>query len=524
MNPSETANTTFRILLHIIFKRKFFIFVFFVVTLAVVSFFTFGVNPTYRASSEILIKMGREHLFVPTSTDSGLRAVTGYSTAEQINSEVEIIMSRPLIERVIESIGPTVIYDDLLDKDPGILGRLNEKLYRLVNFLGNRIGWLGEGNQSPILTGGNQLSDQNMALLRAKKKLEVRGIKNSRIIEISFSHKDPAICALVLKKLVGAYLEVRPHIHKNTESFAFFKEQSEILKSKVRQIEYELKDFKEQNDVVAIDEERTLLLRQKSDLQADLNNSISEKIETENRIRQILSQIKSTPAKIQQGETSNLNPMLINSLEGHLVTLELKEKELLAKYTENNHLVVQVRDELRIVRQKLAEQESKRYGSASFGPNPIYTSLKEDLYRNEAEMEAIGGKVKAQMGQLEEYTKRLDKLNQLEYKFEELENQLALHKKNYQLYLTKYEENRISSEMDTKKIANVSVVKPSQIPLKPVSPKPALNLALGLFFGVFGGIGTALGLELLNDRFERPEDIESFLQAPVLASVPEYRR
>lgn len=523
MNPVETANTNLRIFLHIIFKRKFFIAAFFITTLSLIGIFTFGVDPTYLASSEILIKTGREHLFVPTSTDAGLRAVTGYSSIEQINSEIELILSRPLIEKAIESIGPTVIYDDLIDNESGVIGRLRQELYRLLTYLGNMIGISGEDGQSIILTGNDRLSDKDAAFLQVKKALKVKGIKNSRIIEISFKHKDPQMSAMVLKEIVDVYLEVRLHIHKNTESYAFFHEQFETLKKKVRQNESDLMNFKEQNDVVALDEERTLLLKTKTDLQAELNTSLSQKVETENRIRQILNQIGSTPAKIQQGETANLNPFLINTLEERLVTLELKEKELLAKYTDNNHLVVQVRDELRIVRQKLAGQEGKRYGSASFGPNPLYARLKEDLYRNEAEMEAIRGKIITQTAQLDEYTKRLEKLNQVEYAIDELESQLVLNKKNHQLYQVKYEENRISSEMDTKKIANVSVIMPSQIPLKPVSPKPALNLALGLFLATFGSIGLALGLEYLNDRFERPEDIESFLKTPVLASIPKYR-
>jgi len=523
METIETANASLRIFLHIIFKRKYFITAFFVTTLAVVGIITFEANPTYRASSEILIKMGREHFFVPTTTDSGLRAMTSYSTREQINSEIELIESRPLIEKAIESVGPTVIYDDLIDKEPGILGGLREKLYRLLNYLGNMIGISGENRLSFILTGSDRLSDQHVAFLRVKKALNVWWIKNSRIIEISFNHKDPQISDMFLKKFIKAYLEVRHHIHKNPESSAFFHRQSKILKKKVNQIEYELRDFKEQNDILALDKERALLLQNKSNLQAELNRSLSQKIETKNRIRQIQDQIRSTPAKIEQRETSNLNPYLINTLEERLVTLELKEKELATKYTDNNHLVVQVRDELRIVRQKLAGQEDKRYGSASFGPNPLYRRLEGDLYANEANMEAIRGKIITQTAQIDEYMKRLYKLNQAEHKLGELENQLALNKKNHQLYQAKYEENRITSEMDSKKIANVTVIKPSQIPLKPMSSNSTLYLTLGLFLAAFGGIGLALVFELLSGRFERPEDIEGFLQTPVLASIPKYR-
>jgi len=78
--------------------------------------------------------------------------------------------------------------------------------------------------------------------------------------------------------------------------------------------------------------------------------------------------------------------------------------------------------------------------------------------------------------------------------------------------------------MDSKKLVNVRVIKPSQPPLTPDSPKSSLIFAIGIVAAIFGGIGLALCLEFLNDRLERPEDIENFLNAPVLASVAEYKR
>lgn len=527
MNSKETANASLRVLLHIIFKRKVLIIASFVAALLIVGTFSLRTEPTYKASSEVLIKMGREHLFVPTSTEGGLRAVSGYSSLEQINSEIELIKSRPLIEKVISSLGPTVIYESLIAKDPGVFGSLRKKLTGLKNHLRDKLTSLFNNNEQENLGGSSsmrpQLSDMDVAFLRAKRNIEVSAVKKSRIIKISFKHKDPQMSFIFLKKLVDTYLELRPQIHKNTESYAFFREQSEVLKKKVDQIEHDLKVLKEQHDVVALEEERTLLLQKKAELQAALNTSSSEKMEIENRIRQMQIQLKSISPKIQKGEETNLNPLLINTLEERLVTLELKEKELLTKYTEQNQLVKHVRDELRIVRQKLTEQESKRYGSATFGPNPTYQRLKEDLYQNEAQREAVRGRIKSQTAHLAEYTKRLDKLNQVEFRLYELQNQLKVNQKNYQLYLTKYEENRISSEMDSKKLANVSVIKPSQPPLTPEGPGKKIILALGLVVALFGSLGLSLCVEYLSDGLERPEDIEDFLQAPVLASVSEFK-
>jgi uncharacterized protein involved in exopolysaccharide biosynthesis len=140
--------------------------------------------------------------------------------------------------------------------------------------------------------------------------------------------------------------------------------------------------------------------------------------------------------------------------------------------------------------------------------------------RNEAELEAINAKISTQKNHLAEYSKRLDVLSNFEHKFNNLENRLEVDRENFKLYLTKLEETRISSEMDLKKIANVSVIMPAQIPLEPMQNNKRLFLAIGLFIAVFGSIGLAVSLEYLREDLERPEEIEKLLGAPVLASVP----
>jgi uncharacterized protein involved in exopolysaccharide biosynthesis len=212
--------------------------------------------------------------------------------------------------------------------------------------------------------------------------------------------------------------------------------------------------------------------------------------------------------------------MLINTLEDRLVNLEVREKELLAKYTESNHMVQEIRKQLKLVRDKLAEQENKQYGSTSYGMNPTYQGLKQDLNDNETELAALKAKIVAQRSQITGYNNRLTELNSMEDRLTELTNKLDLFQENYRLYLTKLEETRISSEMESKNIANVSIIKPAQPPIKPQSPKVPLNIAIGFFVAVFGSIGMALFLEFFNDNLERPEDIEEYLNSPVLASIP----
>lgn len=54
----------------------------------------------------------------------------------------------------------------------------------------------------------------------------------------------------------------------------------------------------------------------------------------------------------------------------------------------------------------------------------------------------------------------------------------------------------------------------------PVSPNVALNLALGLVVGVVFGVGIAFFLEYIDTSVKTLEDVERYLQVPVLAVIP----
>jgi uncharacterized protein involved in exopolysaccharide biosynthesis len=213
----------------------------------------------------------------------------------------------------------------------------------------------------------------------------------------------------------------------------------------------------------------------------------------------------------------------MNTLEARLVELQLKEKELLAKYTDESRLVRNVKDEIRIVKQKLEEQENKNYGRTSVGLNPTYQRLQETLFENEADLKAIRAKGQNQKNQLAEYKIKLDKLNQIEVSLTQLQQQVDVDRQNYKLYLTKFEESRISEAMDSEKIANVSLIQPASPPNNPISPNVKLNIMLAIFLGAFGGIGIAFSLEYIDDKIENVEDVEEKLQLPVLASIQVFR-
>jgi len=500
MDTPETTEASLRDFLHVVFKRKGQILLFFAATVCTVTIGTLLAKPTYEAISQILIKVGRENIYVPTVPTSGnLNSVFSFNREEQINSEIEILKGRFLAEKVIHSLEPATVYTDLRNPKRGILSNLfrNQEVHQ---------------------------SSMDKAVLRFKKALKVEGVKKSDVIDVSFKHKDPHIAATVVNTLVNFYLDHHVNVHKSPQSYEFFQEQARVLKTQLNQAEETLKAFKKEHDITSLDEEKTLQLSHEASLRAALNETLSQNAETENRARQLRNQLAATPKTIPHGEEIDHNPYLINTLQARLVELELKEKDLLTKYTEQSRLVQNVRDEVRMVRERLTVQEAKRYGKSRSGLNVTYQRLQEDLFRNEAELKALKAKEETQKAQLADYKEKLAKLNRIEVELKHLQHQVDVDRQNYRLYLTKFEESRISNAMDTERMANVSLIEPARPPLKSVSPKVLLNMVLGVFLGGFGGLGLAFFVEYLDDSLERTDDVEECLDVPVLASIPEMKK
>ena len=497
MDAMQTTKTSLRDFLNVVFKRKSQILLFFFATVLTVAIGTFMVKPTYEAISQILLKLGRENLYVP-HTSSG-SPVINLDRQEQINSEIEILTSQSLAEQVVKDLGPTTIYEDL-----------NKGGWKIFNLIRKDL----EAGQSP----------DEKAILKLRKALEVEGVKKSNVIAIRFRHTDPQMAARVVNRFVSLYLDRHVEVHKAPNSYKFFREQSGLLKDKLMKAELNLDSFKKQHNVTSLEEELTLLLGKEADLRAELNRTLSRFAETENRIRQLKQQLAVTPRTIPLGEETAHSPYVINTLQARLVELELKEKEFLTKYTEQSRLVQNVREEIEIVRTKLNEHEAKRYGRIQSGINLTYQRLQEELFRNQAELKALNAKRTTQRAQLADYQKELEKLSRIEVQLNQIKQQVEVDRQNFRLYLTKFEESRISDAMDTEKISNVTQIQAARPPIKPVSPKVFLNLILGIFLGAFGGLGLAFFMEYLDDSLETPEAAENALKVPVLASIPELKK
>ncbi len=119
-------------------------------------------------------------------------------------------------------------------------------------------------------------------------------------------------------------------------------------------------------------------------------------------------------------------------------------------------------------------------------------------------------------------TSELQVLNKSEVQIARLQRERDIREANYRKYSEKKEEARIDSAMEIQKISNISVAQAATDPIKPISPKKVLNLALGLILGGLGAVGLAFMSEHNDLSLKRPEEVEKKLRVPCLAAIPQF--
>lgn len=73
---------------------------------------------------------------------------------------------------------------------------------------------------------------------------------------------------------------------------------------------------------------------------------------------------------------------------------------------------------------------------------------------------------------------------------------------------------------DIMMVENVQVIDEAQVPDIPIKPRPNLNMAIAGVLGLMVGIFLVFLLEYLDSTIKTPDDIERYLNLPVIGTIP----
>ena len=233
----------------VFFRHKWKIIVFFLAVVTVVTVGTLVAPSIYQSEAKLLIRVGRESVSLdPTANTGQVITNIGQQRETEVKSELEILKSQDLIEKVVDAIGPSAFLNPPEDSN-GTSQKNGSRIKEWIVLLVGRVGSLFSGLF-------NQLSDRDRAILAVTKSLEIDAPKASNIITINFETKSRKLAQETINKLIGFYLDKHITVHNTPGSFEFFSKETEQFREALAKKEENLKELKNRTGVASIEEQR----------------------------------------------------------------------------------------------------------------------------------------------------------------------------------------------------------------------------------------------------------------------------
>jgi len=384
---------------------------------------------------------------------------------------------------------------------------------------------------------------------RLRKNIVLSKPKDGIGILISYVHSDPLIAQGVLALLPVTLQEDNAKrreglIETTTE---FLSSELERVKGELEEKEHAISEFKKAH-TGELPGQLDANLRTLDRLQTDLTNSteslnkLGERLTALEKAISEFSELGATEAGPVEGSSRRVgNVRPVDPRNVRLEGLKQKLNELLGIYKETYPDVVHLREEIRRMESESesepqsvqtdqpgadvpATEGTERVRKAVRKPvDPFLKELKmehDEVRRAMAFLREKQANAVRQIKDLEAHVARTPAAEQgLAVLVRDYENL----QKGYQSLLDKRTNARILENYETRQFGErYRIIEPANVPSFP-EPPTLLHFLLGGFgLGCALGLGGAIGLELLKPGFRRPEEVESFLGLPVIASIPPF--
>ncbi|MFN4090241.1 MAG: GumC family protein [Alphaproteobacteria bacterium] len=436
----------------------------------------------YSAESKLLVLLSREYTLRPEVGDT-----SGTITMEQsqiVKSEMEILNNRALKEATIQKVGFARMYPGLADD-------------------------AAEG-------GDTARRAMSSAVEAFSRRLNIEPVRDSTVVHLTFTHRDPQVAAEALNTLVELYLERRREVYSHRGS-AFLTSQREDFARRLTDAERKLEAFRQRFGITSFEEQKILLLRQEGELETQRMDAASRLQEATARLQAVETSMAQVPRTTPlYAETSSSGAL--ETAKARLLELELRRNELLTKYAGTSRFVRDVEEQLALVRDFITREGARGPGTRRVGTNPVFESLSGEAIRLRAEVDAL----RARTGSLDEQIKMMSArradLDEPEREYRALTLDRDILEQQYQAYAGRSEEARIMEDLDQRQAANVRIIEHAVPPTRGSNRQPMIIL-----LGLFGGVASALAAGFVRD-FSRttvatPESAERALGLPVLGTV-----
>ncbi len=264
---------------------------------------------TYQSEAKLFVRVGRESVSLDPTATTGQMISVYESRENEINSVVDVLQSRVILESVVERIAPQL-----------------------------------RNEQATTQTGQKVARLQNDKMIRElERSIEVIHSKKSNVITVTAKAQSPELAQTILKEALAAFREQHLRINRTQGSFEFFQGQKSQLEKKLNTARTNFRDAKNKYGLITIEGHRKNLEDQIQSLELAIMENDRERFSTKAELHAIEEMKKNTLPELQvQSVTGFFNDAKEQTRE-HLHQLELEHQKLSAKYTERQSQVRSVK-------------------------------------------------------------------------------------------------------------------------------------------------------------------------------------
>ena len=430
-------------------------------------------TPMYRAEMKILIRKERVDPKVTTGQNSTPELQSVVVREEDLNSEAELLKGDDLLHDVVV-----------------------------------QAGLVPAGSNDPIAIA--------KVLRKMKRKLDVSPVTKTDLISVSYESANPERSRQVLTTLESLYLAKQRNVRVNDFQVTFFDQQVTLERNALAAAEAKLLGFTRTNGVVSAALQRDLTIRRMEDLNQEQMQNAAEMANLQGRVKNLATQLSvEDPRIVTESKTAD-NPQLLQQLKSSLLALQLKRTELLNKYEAHYRLVEDVDREIATAQRLIDDQANALIKENSSNINPIHQALETEFEEGTAQLSGLRDKQVKLAQSSAELENSAEDLVAKDSEQQTLLLDVKTAQDQYQLYVDKLAQARMTHALDKNGILNVVV---TQEPVTPALPQSSLlsSLAAFLFTGLLLSFGGAFLVDVFDPTVRDTAELGEALNAPILA-------
>jgi len=332
---------------------------------------------------------------------------------------------------------------------------------------------------------------------RFRGGLSVQIIRNSRLIQVSYTDSDPRLATEIVNALVRTFTEenFKTKYEAVTQTSDWLSTELADLQMKVQTSEEKLVRYQKDHSILGVDEKQNIVTSKLDELNKELTAAQTDRIQKESNYKLA---VEGDPAAVtktsREGATSMLEKLREkeSDLNAQLAQLTTQFGSGYPKVAELSNQVKLVRKELAAEEVRMQQQVRDEYLAALQRENLLTTAF------NQQKQEA-------------------NQLNESAIEYSVLKRDADANRQLYQDLLQKLKEAGVSAGLRS---SNIRVVDVARTPTSPIKPNVPRNIEFGVILGLACGIGLAFVLESLDTSIRSIEEMKAISTLPALGTIP----